>query len=119
MAALAALEDAGLTTDDVDGVIPNEMSTVGAEALMVNLGTTDIRFAPTMHTGGASIGSSVHSACMAIAAGVVSYVLVVAGRQGFSEQRVSRLRAVTTLAHARDDEFEKPYGSVVAVQQYA
>ncbi|MBB4855738.1 acetyl-CoA acetyltransferase [Mycobacteroides chelonae] len=118
-ASLAAIADAGLSVDDIDAVMPNHMSGRILEEFIVNLGLEDIGYSSTVHTGGASVISAIQSACLAIHGGIASCVLVVAGRRGYSEQRVSRSRVPTTPVMAAVEEFEKPYGSIVAAQWFA
>jgi len=118
-ASLAALADAGLTPDDVDAVMPHDMADRLAEEFMVNLGIRDLAFSSTVRTGGASFGSAVQSACLAVAAGVAHVVLLPAGRRGYSEHRVSTSTTKSLPALASIEEFEKPYGSHVSVQWFA
>lgn len=118
-AALAALEDAGLAAADVDAVMPNEMSGRIAEEFIIELGLTDLAFTSTIRTGGASVISAIQSACMAISTGVATCVLVVAGRSGYSEHRVSTSTTPAVPVLATVNEFEKPYGSLVAAQWFA
>src|SRR2546423_5295487 len=66
-ASLAALADAGLTPGDVDAVMPHDMADRSAEEFMVNLGIRDLAFSSTIRTGGASFGSAIQSACLAVA----------------------------------------------------
>jgi acetyl-CoA acetyltransferase len=121
-AARNALADAGLAVSDVDAVMPNELAGILAEDFLLNLGLRDLRFTSTIHTGGASFVTALQSACLAIAGGVASCVLLVAGRRGYSAQRVSKtsegvmvpMPVMRTL-----DEFERPYGNTVAVQWFA
>ncbi len=68
-AALRALDDAGLTPADVDGVMPNEMAGTLAEDFILNLGIRDLRYSTTPRTGGASFVTAIQSACLAIASG--------------------------------------------------
>jgi hypothetical protein len=88
-AALAALADAGLDPGDVDAVLPSTNAGRIAEEFIANLGLRDVAFAPTAHMGRASLMAAVKNACLAIHAGVASCVLVVAGRCGYSGERVS------------------------------
>lgn len=118
-AAMDAIADAGLAPSDIDGVIPNEMSGRIAEEFILNLGIEDLAYSTTVRTGGASVISSILSACLAISSGVARAVLVVAGRRGFSEQRVSTLSTPTVPVMRTVEEFEKPYGSLVAAQWFA
>ena len=118
-ASLRALNDAGLRPQDVDAIMPHEMAGRVAEEFMVNLGLRDLAFTSTIRTGGASYVSSIQSACLAVATGVASCVLLPAGRRGFSEHRVSTRAAVETPVMATVNEFERPYGHLVAAQWFA
>lgn len=118
-AATAALDDAGLRPADVDAVMPNDVSERIVEEFILNLGLSDLAFSSTVRTGGASVISSIQSACMAVATGVANCVLVVAGRRGFSEQRVSTSQTRFSAVQNSVNEFERPYGSLVAAQRYA
>ena len=89
-AALEAISDAGLTPADIDGVMPNELAGTIAEDFILNLGLPALAFSSTIRTGGASFVSAIQSAALAVAGGVANNVLLVAGRRGYSAQRVSR-----------------------------
>ena len=121
-AASKALDDAGLSPSDVDGVMPSEMSGVISEDFIVNLGLSNVRFSATIRTGGASFVTALQAACAAIATGVASCVLLVGGRRGYSAQRVSKVAEgvmVPMPIMAICDEFERPYGNTVAAQHFA
>ena len=121
-AALAALSDAGLSPDDVDAVMPNEMAGILAEDFIVNLGLRDLRFSSTIRTGGASFVSAIQSACLAVHCGLANHALLVAGRRGYSAQRVSKAveDTIVPMPIMRTiEEFERPCGNTVAVQWFA
>lgn len=118
-ASLAALEDAGLTPADVDGVMPNDVADRYAEEFVLNLGLRGLSFTSTLRTGGASFGSAVQSACLAVYAGVADCVLLPAGRRGYSDQRVSTGFAKPPPALSAMAEFERPFGNLVSVQWFA
>ena len=118
-ASLAALADAGLSTDDVDAVAPSAVAGRHAEELAMNLGLVNLRWSTTKHMGGASLLSSIQDACMAITAGAASCVLIPAGRRGYSGERVSTGASVPEGVMQSTTEFERPFGNLVAVQWFA
>jgi acetyl-CoA acetyltransferase len=118
-AAFGAIADAGLDPADVDGVMPSDLADRIAEEFIEELGLHDLAFSSTIHTGGASTNSAIQSACLAVASGVATNVLVVAGRRGFSEQRVSTSTVRPMPVQKHINEFEKPYGSIVGMQWFA
>lgn len=118
-ASLRALDDAGLTTDDVDGVMPSSTAGRCAEDFVMNLGLRNLRFSATVHMGGASLISSIQDACMAITTGVASCVLIPAGRRGYSGERVSTGMSVASPVMEATREFEYPFGNHAAVQWFA
>ncbi|TFG93922.1 MAG: hypothetical protein E4H11_07735 [Myxococcales bacterium] len=106
----------------MDGVMPNELAGTIAEDFVQNLGLPDLRFSSTLRTGGASFVSAMQSACLAVAGGVARCVLLVAGRRGYSSQRVSKTSegSMPPMPVMRQiDEFERPFGNTVAVQWFA
>ncbi|RIK01887.1 MAG: transporter, partial [Acidobacteria bacterium] len=52
-ASMAAIRDAGLAPSDIDGIMPFP-NVARAEELASNLGCSNLRFASTIHMGGAS-----------------------------------------------------------------
>lgn len=121
-AAREAIEDAGLVPSEIDGVMPNELAGTIAEDFILNLGIPGLAFSSTIRTGGASFVSAIQSAALAIAGGVASNILLVAGRRGYSSQRVSLTSEGAIAPHPvmrHVDEFERPFGNTVASQWFA
>lgn len=118
-ASRAALQDAGLSPGDVDAVLPSPLAGHAVEDFIVNLGLQDLAYAATVHMAGASLIASVQTACLLIATGVASCVLVPAGRRGFSGERISAGQGIVEPAVATMQEFEVPLGNVGAAQWFA
>jgi acetyl-CoA acetyltransferase len=120
-AAEAALEDAGLTGDQLDGVVPY-VSLGIAEEFAVHLGIRDLRYQATSHVGGACPGASLANAAMAVSTGQADAVLMPGGWYGYSGKKVRELVVsdVTLMSGgptARDYYF--PYGLTVPVQWFS
>lgn len=120
-ASLAALEDAGLARSDVDAILPFP-TLVSAEELASNLGCAELRFASTLHVGGASPVGSLATAAMAVRAGVAGCVLLPAGWAGYSGRRTREIvsqdvASIPGGAIARD--YYLPHGLTAPLQWYA
>jgi acetyl-CoA acetyltransferase len=121
--AKKACNDAGIRPDQIDGIIANATSGIIAEEYIKNFGIRDLRYSTTVHMGGASVVASIQSAVLAIGAGLCEYVLIPAGRAGYSGRRFSdakgegQFRADPTIREAAI--FEMPYGSSSPAYWYA
>jgi acetyl-CoA acetyltransferase len=116
-ASIKAIHDAGLKPNQVDGIIPYCLGPVGEE-VMTGLGLTDVRFSAQTPMGGASPVAALQCAAAVIAAGVCNHVLVVLGRRGYSDARVTtRLAAMPQFRQIA--EFENPVGAFAPAQLYA
>ena len=120
-AALKAIEAAGLTPAAIDGIMP--FPNLGkAEEFAASLGCETLRFAATIHMGGAAPAASLQAAATAVTTGMASHVLLPAGWNGYSgvrpRQTVSDdVDSIPGGAIARD--FYLPHGFTAPPQWYS
>src|SRR5262245_61150985 len=125
-AARSAIDDAGLTSRDIDGFVLTSYY-VTQEQLAANLGIADLHYSTTVHMGGASPVVALQSAAMAVATGLATNVLIPFGWNGYSETRVSRRETRGSEAPRPPENamsravrnYYAPYGAVAPVQYYA
>ena len=113
-ASKRALDDAGLTVADIDGLLTaysfTEPYTMLGSSLCEYLGLKP-GMCVSMVAGGASPGIMLRHAAQAIATGLAETVLVCAGENratGFT-----RDAAVAMLAQVGHPQFEQPYGGLI------
>ena len=117
-ASLKAIEDAGLSPRDIDGIVPYFPGGGIAEDFIANLGLPDVTLSLFVPMGGATCVAAIQSAARAVATGVCKNVLISVGRTGYSGARVStRLQQFPQFALAA--EFELPIGMFAPAQLYA
>jgi acetyl-CoA acetyltransferase len=120
-AAVRAIEDAGLSGRQIDGIMP--FPNLGhAESFAANLGCENLRFQSIVWMGGAAPVASLRVAAAAVQRGLADYVLIPAGWNGYSGARARQTVAedVSSLpggAIARD--FYLPYGFTAPPQWYS
>ncbi len=120
-AAVRAIEDAGLVPNEIDGLMP--FPNLGsAEGFAANLGTLNLRYAATIHTGGAAPVASLQAAATVVVTGIANHVLIPAGWNGYSGPRARDTVAADASsmpggAIARD--YYLPYGLTAPPQWYA
>ncbi|MBT9447531.1 MAG: transporter [Hyphomonadaceae bacterium] len=122
-AARKAIADAGLNPSHIDGMVPPPVYT-SSEELAANLGVEVLRYASTVHMGGASPTTALQNAATAVAAGVADNVLVVLGWNGYSALRPKpgrppqRAMNMNTLTRTIQG-FYMPYGVMMPAQMYS
>lgn len=117
-AALNALNDAGLSPRDIDGLIPFAVGPMVAEDFITNFGIPDLNFSALTPLGGASAVAAVQCAAAAISSGLCRHVLISLGRNGYSGTRVtSRIAQMPQFRVV--GEFEVPSGAIAPAQLYA
>lgn len=120
-ASANAISDAGLSAAEIDGIMP--FPNLGrAEEMASNLGCENLRFASTIHMGGAAPVASLQSAAAAVAEGLANYVLLPAGWNGYSGARAREtvtadLASIPGGAIARD--YYIPFGFTAPPQWYS
>ena len=118
IAALRAIEDAGLAPGDIDGVIPIGITGAPAEDYIAGLGLSDLRFSALVPHGGASGVGAIQLASAAIASGICTTVLVPSGRNVSSGARAGvRIHQMPQFHFVT--EYELPLGAIAPAQLYA
>jgi acetyl-CoA acetyltransferase len=111
-ASLAAITDAGLTPQDIDGIIRCDMDAVRSNDLVDALGLTHLDYYGDAGPGGVAPCAQVAQAMAAVIAGLATNVLVYRSLNGRSGRRFG-LSSVTS-SHVGGggtyDEFFLPYG---------
>jgi acetyl-CoA acetyltransferase len=127
-ASVAAIADAGLSPHDIDGIVGPPLGAT-SEHMAANLGIEDMRYATTVHMGGASPVVALQSAALAVACGIANHVLIPVGWNGYSSNPVrgGAKRAETGESLIQPPNplgntigaYYLPYGATVPAQFYA
>lgn len=119
-AALAAIADAGLKPDDIDGIIRCEQDEVTHNDLAYALGLTDLAYWGSTGTGGGAPAGMIAQAVAAIVAGLAKTVLVFRSLNGRSGVRFGAGRGTGTVGgNGSFDEYFMPHGLVTPGQMWA
>ncbi|WP_199542467.1 hypothetical protein [Prauserella sp. PE36] len=123
-AAIAACRDAEIDPAGVDGVVMGWRDQPSNEDFINALGIRDLKYHAHVHIGGASPTAAVFNAAMAVATGVASRVIVVAGWNAFSgPSRLSQLSDRPTVVNvpgkALRENLEAPLGLLAPMQWYS
>jgi acetyl-CoA acetyltransferase len=116
-AILAALDDAGLSPRDVDGLVSYTLETTGEDAVADMLGMGDLRFFARVPFGGGGGCGTVALAAMAIATGQAD--VVVAWRARKRSARASRPWAQAASIASPEQSMTLPYGLARPADQIA
>ena len=116
LAALEALNEAGLGFRDVDALFTNYMGEEGSVQLGEYLGIRP-HYAESSDMGGASFEFFVHHAMAAIAAGRCEVALI--GYASRQRSRRNRKRSAAALDGSLSAQFETPYGIHFPIGHYA
>ena len=111
-ASLMAIEDAGLSVQDIDGVVSyfhKNNDTVYPQQLVHILGMKQCNFNCFHDGGGHWNAAAVMSAAMLVYSGTCKHVLVYRARKTYSEGRAARLLRAHDVAGP--DQFTTPFGS--------
>ncbi|EID81976.1 MULTISPECIES: lipid-transfer protein [Rhodococcus] len=112
-AVTAALDDAGLTPADVDGLTSFTMDTNTEAAVARSVGIPDLKFFSRIHYGGGAACATVQQAAMAVATGVTD---VVVAYRAFNERSGMRFGQVNSglvqqvNSSGTDNAFSYPHG---------
>jgi acetyl-CoA acetyltransferase len=111
-AALAAITDAGLRAEDVDGIIRCDSDLVWPNDLMQSLGMTRLDYFGQVGPGGVAPCGMVGQAVAAILSGMATTVLVYRSLNGRSGRRYGLSPVISPVVGGNNsyDEYFAPYG---------
>ena len=111
-ASLAAIADAGLTPQDIDGIVRCDMDLVRSNDLVDALGMTRLDYYGDAGPGGVAPTAQVAQAMAAVIAGLATNVLVYRSLNGRSGRRfgLSSVTSARVGGNGTYDEFFLPYG---------
>jgi acetyl-CoA acetyltransferase len=120
-AALAAIEDAGLVANDIDGIVRCDMDTVRHNDLADSLGIRELTYWSEVGPGGVAPCAMVGQAVGAILSGQATNVLVFRELNGRSGRRYGRswLGDERVGGAGSYDELFNPYGLLTSGQIFA
>jgi acetyl-CoA acetyltransferase len=106
-ATVAALDDAGLASSDVDGMVTFTMDSNNEIEIARNVGIPELKFFSRIHHGGGAACGTVQQAAMAVATGVAEVVVCY---RAFNERSGNRFGR--TDRPRNDYDWYAPYGLV-------
>lgn len=119
-ACLAAVADAGLDLDDIDGIVRCDMDHVTHNAIAQALGLRRLGYWGEVGPGGSAPCGMIGQAAAAVVAGLATNVVVYRSLNGRSGDRYGRGRLPDVAGgDGSYDEFFAPYGYLTPAQMYA
>lgn len=118
-AAKAAVEDAGLSFEQIDGVAGYGMDRTPVDQLASTLGIRNLRFANTWHGGGGGVAAVAMNAAMAVATGSANYVLCYRALVQGEEPRYGSAEAYSEPLETGTGAFTGPFGMLAPAQWMA
>ncbi|CAN5736955.1 lipid-transfer protein [soil metagenome] len=119
-ASLKAVDDAGLSPKQIDGVIPIGIVSGTADDFIENFGLPDLRFSAVVPHGGASPAMALQCAAAAVASGACNHVLITFGRNVTAAAITKAGARIHTMPQFHYvTEFEYPMGAIAPAQLYA
>lgn len=120
-ASVAALADAGIEPEELDGIIVPTAVNATVEDLMTNLGIEDLSFTSNLRVGGAGPAAALLHAKLAVESGVAKRILVSYGFNGRSGARLGRRPPTIMFGEAPNlrRNYEGVHGLIVPSQFYA
>ncbi|MCK8674732.1 lipid-transfer protein [Rhodococcus sp. HM1] len=112
-AVRAALDDAGLRPEDVDGLTSFTMDTNTEVAVARSVGIPSLKFFSRIHYGGGAACATVQQAAMAVATGVADVVVAYRAfneRSGARFGQVNSALATQVNSSGTDNAFSYPHG---------
>jgi acetyl-CoA acetyltransferase len=117
-AIMAALDDAGLPPDQLDGIATHRVGdSIPSSVVAQALGMRDLSFFVDQFGGGGSSHAVIGQAAMAVATGVADYVVCYRAINARSEFRMGGTGRPPV--DAVETQYQAPYGYVAPPQQYA
>jgi acetyl-CoA acetyltransferase len=119
-ASLAAIADAGMAVDEIDGIVRCEHDVVRHNDLADGMGLKQLNYWGSTGTGGSAPCAMVAQACAAVATGLASSVVVYRSLNGRSDTRFGQgTMADRVGGNGSYDEYFVPYGLVAPGQMFA
>lgn len=109
-AASNALEDAGLTTNDVDGLFTTGISWAPSMLVAEYMGLKNVRYTDSTNTGGSAFVIMVEHALAAVRAGLCEVALIAHGESGYSNRRRPIPNSYAIDPTLPEGQFESPFG---------